>query len=327
MAPPSSTSPTPDPNSIKIALAIALLRLKKLHHKLPSPSSTSDAQRWKQKAKERKREILRLREELKQLEDAKEGEDLPQIAACQCHFFDGCGDLRKDRENGGDEHWINEVLRRRFLRLVRWKERRRRVEGSLHRRHFLEFNSESEFEQLGTSIELLVELSSINSVKEEFGASFSTLSHQATDFILASLKNLLSLQKDGELIEETVNGLVMRLMRRMCGLQENNGYLKSDSDAQFYAQHLIRKLGHEAFVGQRVMLIVSQKVSIVADSLLVMDPFDKACPAMHGSMYMMIQLMELLILDSVQEWTSNEDFDKSISLPCCPFTLEFLKNG
>lgn len=51
------------------------------------------------------------------LSDAKQGEDLPQIAACKCHFFDGCGDLRKDRENGGDEHWINEVLRRRFLRL------------------------------------------------------------------------------------------------------------------------------------------------------------------------------------------------------------------
>lgn len=186
------------------------------------------------------------------------------------------------------------------------------MEGSLHKRHLLEFNNENEIEQLGTSIDFLVELSNTISVKGGSDASLSTLSHQATDFILASLKNLLPLQKDGELIEETVNGLIMRLMRRMCVVQENNGSLDSDSDAEFFVQHLIRKLGTEHFVGQRVMLAVSQKISIVADSLLVMDPFDNAFPGTHGSMYMMIQLIEFLILDSMQSWTSNEDFDKRI---------------
>jgi len=63
--------------------------------------------------------------------------------------------------------------------------------------------------------------------------------------------------------------------------------LDSDSDAQFCVQLLIRKLGNEPFVGQRVMLFVSQNISIVADSLLLMDPFDSAFPGMHGSMYMM----------------------------------------
>ena len=43
--------------------------------------------------------------------------DLPEIAACKCHFFDGCGDLRRDGENSGDGHWIDEALRRRFSRL------------------------------------------------------------------------------------------------------------------------------------------------------------------------------------------------------------------
>lgn len=86
MAPnPSSRCDSP---SLKIALALALLRYKNLHR---TPSTDSDAQRWKRKvlffppplpkrkeirnpnprslqAKDRKREILRLREELKQLE-------------------------------------------------------------------------------------------------------------------------------------------------------------------------------------------------------------------------------------------------------------------
>lgn len=63
--------------------------------------------------------------------------------------------------------------------------------------------------------------------------------------------------------------------------------MDSDVDGEFYVQHLIRKLGTEHFVGQRVMLVVSQKISVVADSLLVMDPFDNAFPGTDGSMYMM----------------------------------------
>lgn len=39
----------------------------------------------------------------------------------------------------------------------------------------------------------------------------------------ASLKNLLSSQKEIELIEDIVNGLIMRLIRRMCAIPENDG--------------------------------------------------------------------------------------------------------
>ncbi|XP_038987063.1 protein MULTIPOLAR SPINDLE 1 [Phoenix dactylifera] len=273
-----------DSPSLKIALAIALHRYKILHR---TPSSDSDAQRWKRKAKDRKREILRLREELKQLEDGMHCDVEPPIVSCRCHFFDGFGELGGDAGSGASEHWIDEVLRRRFLRLVRWKEKRKRVDGSIPRRHFLEFNNEDGMERLGTSIDFLVELSDTHLAKGKMDSSFATFSHQATDLILASLKNLLSLQKENELAEDLINGLIMRLTRMMCTVPENNGSRDSCSDAQFYIQHLIRKLGNEPFIGQRIILSVSQKISVVAESLLLMDPFDDSFPSMHDSMFMM----------------------------------------
>nr|CAD1823152.1 unnamed protein product [Ananas comosus var. bracteatus] len=180
----------------------------------------------------------------------------PPIASCRCHFFDGCGD------GAGGGHWIDEVLRRRFLRLVRWKERRKKVDGSIRRRSFIEFNNENEIERLGTSIEFLVELSDNIMGKGEYDSSFSTFSHQAVDFILASLKNIISSQKESELLEEMANGLIMRLMKRMCTM--NDSKLSS------------------------------------AESFLFTDPFDDTFPGMHDSMFMMIQLIELLISDYIK---------------------------
>ncbi|CAL9161846.1 unnamed protein product [Musa hybrid cultivar] len=103
----------------------------------------------------------------------------------------------------------------------------------------------------------------------------------------------------------------MRLIRRMCAIPENDvsGSVNSDSDPQFCVQHLIRKLGNEPFVGQRILLSVSQKTSVVIDSLLLMDPFDDSFPCLHGNMFMMIELMEFLISDYVRSWISIEDFD------------------
>ncbi|RZS04135.1 hypothetical protein BHM03_00034426 [Ensete ventricosum] len=66
VAMPPTPSPRCDSPSFKVALALALIRFNRIHR--PSPSFSSDAQRWKRKAKDRKLEILRLREELKQLE-------------------------------------------------------------------------------------------------------------------------------------------------------------------------------------------------------------------------------------------------------------------
>lgn len=61
--------------------------------------------------------------------------------------------------------------------------------------------------------------------------------------------------------------------------------LHTDSDAQFYVQHLIRKLGSEAYIGQRTILSVSQRISVLAESLLFLDPFDEAFPNMHECMF------------------------------------------
>lgn len=61
--------------------------------------------------------------------------------------------------------------------------------------------------------------------------------------------------------------------------------LHTDSDARFYVQHLIRKLGSEAYIGQRTILSVSQRISVQAESLLFLDPFDDAFPNMHECMF------------------------------------------
>ncbi|KAJ0984901.1 hypothetical protein J5N97_003257 [Dioscorea zingiberensis] len=275
---PSSTS-TSDPSSLKLAIAIALLRYKNLHC---SSSSHPDAQRWRRKV-------------------------LPQIVACRCHFFDVCGKPSPSSEQLGREGlWIDEVLRRRFLRLLRWKERRKNLDGSLRKRNSIEFNSEDEIDRINISIDFLVELSHSKIVEND--SSFRTLSHQAVDFILASLRNLLSSEKGSELIEEMINGLILNLTQRMC-TTENEGSLSSDSDADFCIQHLIRKLGDEPFIGQRVILTVSQRICIQVESLLLLDPFDDAYLGMHDNMFMMIQLIEFLISDHLHIWKTIEDFD------------------
>lgn len=60
-----------------------------------------------------------------------------------------------------------------------------------------------------------------------------------------------------------------------------------DTPVQFYIQHLIRKLGSEPYIGQRVILSVSQRISVAAESLLFMNPFDDAFPNLHGCVYVM----------------------------------------
>lgn len=61
----------------------------------------------------------------------------------------------------------------------------------------------------------------------------------------------------------------------------------TNMDAQFYFQHLIRKLGSEPYIGQRALLFVSQRISVLAESLLFTDPFDIVFPYMHGCMFIM----------------------------------------
>ncbi|KAF5204324.1 Multipolar spindle, partial [Thalictrum thalictroides] len=83
----------------------------------------------------------------------------------------------------------------------------------------------------------------------------------------------------------------------------------SDSDAQFCVQHLLRKLGAEPYIGHRTMLAVSQRILALADSLLFMDPFDNVFPNAHSCMFLLIQLVEFLISDYIQFWTSDREID------------------
>ncbi|MQL81681.1 hypothetical protein Taro_014142 [Colocasia esculenta] len=357
----SSPKPATDLDALKIAVAVAVLRSKQRRQQSSFSSSSSvpaeDSQRWKRKAKERKREVTALREELKQLEECGKGvqQDVFPLS-CRCHFFDGCGASNSGRPvssggNGGNDgggscdHWIDDVLRRRFLRHgtllslvwllsvslssafwlsgschrfpVRWKERQRRLEGAVRKRHcivpirFLEDpNDDDEMERLSISVDFLVELCGSNFPDKD--TSVTASSHQAVDSILVSLKKLLFLKKDDKLIEEIVYSLITRLLQRMCTLSRKEGSSASGRNSQLCVQHLIRKLSNEPFVGQRAMFLVSRRISSLADSLTIMDPFDDAFPDMHDCMFMMMQLIEFMISDNLQIWTTNRELDSKL---------------
>ncbi|KAG8651876.1 protein MULTIPOLAR SPINDLE 1 isoform X2 [Manihot esculenta] len=293
--------------SLKLAVAVSLLRSKLLQRQAPllDPPPESDALRWKRKAKERKEELLRLREDLKEAEDASHCDLFPQSASCKCYFFDKLGKLSPKRDEDGCDRRFNDVLRRRFLRQVRLGERRR-TDARKQRLRFRDLNIEDEVEQLRASIDFLVELCDTASPGQE--ANFANWSHQAVDFILASLRNLLSTGKNMNFIEELINSLIMRLGRRMYSPSQGDES-QFDTDAQFYIQHLIRKLGSESYIGQRAILSVSQKISVGAENLLFMDPFDNAFPNMHRCLYIMIQLLEFLVSDFLLSWSKDEGFD------------------
>ncbi|KAJ3678403.1 hypothetical protein LUZ60_002206 [Juncus effusus] len=318
-----SSNDSVSPSSLKLALAMALVRSgHRLNHPVASLSPSASSNQilhWKNKAKERKRQIARLREEIKLLQDGAGCESEPPIVSCKCHFFEGCGEAGPCVSDGtGDLHWIDEVLRRRFLRLVRWKERRKRVERSFDSRNSMEFESEDEIGRLSVSIDFLVELSDKVLAKGEVDSSFSSFSHQAIDFILASMKNILASEKQRENLEEITNGMIMRLIKRMCTNSQNYCQLDSgslidlNSDPQFCVQHLMRKLGQEIFVGQRLMLTISQNISILAESLLLIDPFHDNYPILDSNMFLLIQLIEFLISDYIKSWLNIEQFDKRL---------------
>ncbi|KAJ4957968.1 hypothetical protein NE237_025079 [Protea cynaroides] len=301
-------------SSLKIAVAVALIRSKLLPKPPASsaPPSECEAQRWKRKAKERKLELLRLKEELKELEDGRQYDLFPHSASCRCYFYDNLGKLNPKRMQWENESGcrINEVLKRRFLRFVRLKERRRRPDNSIRKQRNLELSREDQIEQLSTSVDFLVEICDTVSPVED--STFSNLSHQAVDFILASLKSLLSNEKYKEHIEGIISGLITRLVRRMSMSLQRDGSSNSNSDGQFYVQHLIRRLGNEQYIGQRTTLLVSQRISLLAESLLFMDPFDDAFCNMHDCMFMMIQLVEFVISDYTKAWATCEGFEREL---------------
>ncbi|RVW96173.1 Protein multipolar spindle 1 [Vitis vinifera] len=180
-----STSNTDSHQSLKLAIAMALLRSKLLHNTNPPPPH-SDALRWKRKAKERKQELLRLKEDLREAEDGLRHDLFPPSASCKCHFFDDLGKLSPNQFERGSNRNFNDVLRRRFLRQVRLKERRRkRTDDSIKHNHYSDIVCEDETEQLRASIDFLVELCDTASPVEN--SNFTNWSHQAVDFILGHM--------------------------------------------------------------------------------------------------------------------------------------------
>lgn len=302
--------------SMKLAIAISLLRSKfikntKHSSNAISPSQSENLLRWKRKAKERKQEILRLKEDLKETQDAASHCDLfPESASCKCYFFDNLGKLSPKHDRNDSNNRFNDVLRRRFLRQVRFKERRRRIgssSSSTQQRLSLGLVEEDETEQLKASVDFLVELCETVSPVDD--SKFANLAHQSVEFILGSLKTLLSRGRNLELVERIINSLVTRLTMKMCSYLSENGSQDSGTNAQFCIQHLVRKLGSAPYIGRRVILSVCQRILVLAERLLFSDPFDEKFPDMHECMFIMIQLIEFLVADYLLEWSKAEDFD------------------
>ncbi|KAJ0091102.1 hypothetical protein Patl1_14552 [Pistacia atlantica] len=153
--------------------------------------------------------------------------------------------------------------------------------------------------------------------------NFANWSHQAVDFILVScyshsqgrnctciIEESINRGKEQEVIEGIISSLIVHLVKRTCSsLNEDvifiNRSIKSlndfhfsgdvtfidvtfiDDNSQFCIQCLIRKLASEAYIEQCVVFSVSQRISVVAESLLFSDPFDAAFPSMHECMFLM----------------------------------------
>ncbi|KAK2982639.1 hypothetical protein RJ640_007326 [Escallonia rubra] len=354
MASSSQQQPsTESSQSLKLAIAMALFKSKLLQKPAaadPPPSSSVDAHKWKQK------EILRLKQDLKEAEghslssssslsacvDGVQYDLFPKTASCKCYFFDNLGRLSPSRFNDGGGRRFNDVLRRRFLRQVE------------------EYNGEDEMEQLRASVDFLVELCDTVSSPRVDGSNFANWSHQAVDFILGSESTPLLEHEDPH---QGLSRPVTDQRQEKPVEGEHSGQSSSpdpgpgpvpvpgpgrdfptsttssglpnddfDNDVQLYVQHLIRKLGSEPFIGQRVILSVSQRIAELAESFLFMDPFDEAFPDMHNCMHMMIQLIEFLASDYLVAWSSAERFDTRLfeewvtSLPHARKALELLES-
>ncbi|KAG5376226.1 hypothetical protein IGI04_040822 [Brassica rapa subsp. trilocularis] len=281
-----------------------------------APPSETDALRWKQKAKERKKEIIRLREDLK---DAESCDLFPANASCKCYFFDNLGEFSGRRIGEASEPRFNDALRRRFLRiglvlsfdfLARIRGRRKSTRPS-QRLRLSEPEYEDEAEQLRISIDFLLELSQaadssvrLYCLSYFLVSNFCNWSHQAVDFILASLKKLISMGRNLGSVEESISFMITQLIARICTPFKGNEVKQLETSVGFYVQHLIRKLGSDPYIGQRAIFAISQRISILAENLLVMDPFDESFPEMDECMFILIQLVEFLIF-VFEEWISS----------------------
>ncbi|XP_047947458.1 protein MULTIPOLAR SPINDLE 1 isoform X1 [Salvia hispanica] len=311
--------------SLKLAIAMALAHSRRRQGLLPSATTTSshhddsraksgdnseaDAIKWKNKAKQRKGEILKLKEDLKIAEEGMQHDLFPQNISCKCYFYDNLGQLSPS--HGSYQDRINDVFHRRFLRQVRLAERKkRRHNGLLLQSYISDRAVENELEQLKASVDFLVELCETSSATGAEESNFKNWSHQAADFILAALKDLSLGEKLDETTKSIVSCLIMRLMQMMCKGSQNDESVPYSF--RIYIQHLMRKLGSDPYIGQHIVLAVSQRISMAAETLLFMDPFDNAFPKMHSSIYLLIQLIEFLISDYLLSWSIRRDLDSKL---------------
>ncbi|CAM8895187.1 unnamed protein product [Rhodiola kirilowii] len=201
--------------SLKLAVAVTLLRNKLARKELPA--TESDARRWKKKAKGRKQELLRLRDELRVAEEGMQDDLFPQNVACKCYFFSDMG-------ISSSKHPCDsfDVIIYSFMGfLVRLKERKKKLTGgSVQQLYFSDFSNEDGMEQFKASIDFLAEL--CEHVTPEDEARFANWSHQAIEFILDSLKNM-QLKENSEDVERSVSSLIMRMVRRMTTSRQRNG--------------------------------------------------------------------------------------------------------
>ncbi|RAL51017.1 hypothetical protein DM860_005373 [Cuscuta australis] len=301
-----------DNESLKMAIAMALVRSKLTHTNQPRPLSLSsfdplskDALKWKRKAKERKLEIARLKEDIKI--SGMQQDLFPHNALCKCYFFDNLGQFSSTRAGDDCDHRFNDVLYRSFLRQVRINERKRKLpDGSKGQEYVSEYSNNSEVEKLRASVDFLVDTCHALSQARLDECKFKNWSHQAVGFILDAVKTK-SAVGDNIHVEGVLSSLITCLLQSMCSATREEH--QADTDVRFYIQHLMRKLGSDCFIGQCILLSASQRISLVAEGFLFMDPFHDAFLKMHHSIYLMIQLIEFLVSDYLLTWSGSEEFD------------------
>ncbi|KAF2575695.1 hypothetical protein F2Q70_00005378 [Brassica cretica] len=300
-----------------------------------APPSDTDALRWKQKAKERKKEIIRLQEDLK---DAESCDLFPANASCKCYFFDNLGEFSGRRIGEASEPRFNDALRRRFLRIGLLTSEPEYEDEAEQLRISIDFllelsqaadSSASYFSNwshqavdfiLGNTIQSL-DLQTNNLIPElqfpfigslccTYETNVCSCSSSYNNMLAlflhtqASLKKLISMGRTLESVEESISFMITQLIARMCTPFKGNEVKQLETSVGLYVQHLIRKLGSDPYIGQRAIFAISQRISILAENLLVMDPFDESFPDMDECMFILIQLIEFLII-VFEEWISS----------------------
>ncbi|MFS8026733.1 putative protein MULTIPOLAR SPINDLE 1 [Helianthus anomalus] len=139
-------------------------------------------------------------------------------------------------------------------------------------------NKAEETEQLRASADFLVELCDTPD-----DGDFANWSHQAVEFILDAINNTLFKGKNIEFVDGIVGSLSLHIVRKMCTTLQGNAH----HDARIHVQHLLRKLGSESCIGQQVILAVSQRICLLAENLLFLDPFESTFPEMHSNLYIL----------------------------------------